>query len=270
MAKRNSSSPSPIEKKTKIVVPATVKEEEKKLYARLKQCNDDDQKEIIRMALEHVWQYRPSSLAYMNLGSCYDRGIGTLANLKEASFWYQMALDCEDDNEPFIKEENKIRLSEIHFFLGFCHEFGSKGDDISINLKQAMSYYKKGAVLGNVHCIKHYAYAFLNGEGRAKNYTKSFKIMYQAVEKGDPVAMAEVGFAYLHGRGVEKNIAEGMRLCRLAAAQGDKMALFNLGSCYKNGFYGLKKDTNEARQYYLVSYFQGYEAALKEFNRIND
>jgi len=60
-------------------------------------------------------------------------------------------------------------------------------------------------------------------------------------ERGDPVAMFELGLCYEKGLGVLQDHAQAAQWYRKAADAGYAGAMCNLGACYENG-QGIQQD----------------------------
>jgi formylglycine-generating enzyme required for sulfatase activity len=82
--------------------------------------------------------------------------------------------------------------------------------------------------------------------GLPVNLPEAVKLVEEAVEKGEPEAMAALAFAYTHGYVVAKDERRALDLLRRAADMGGFDASVGLASGYLNGQIGLEKNPNEA------------------------
>lgn len=80
---------------------------------------------------------------------------------------------------------------------------------------------------------------------------ESIALLQNNSESGDPSAMYSLGMLYLNGKSIEKNELKGLELIRLSAEKGYDLAILFIGYIYEFGRYGVSKDINKARYYWL-------------------
>lgn len=89
------------------------------------------------------------------------------------------------------------------------------------------------------------------GEGWTSTADASWPaLLRRAANKGYPPAMGDLGFVMCAGvKRIERNADEGMRLLQKAVDNNDSYSLGLMGTIRAYGFFGQKKDLNQARGY---------------------
>ena len=108
------------------------------------------------------------------------------------------------------------------------------------------------------------------GHGTAKEMLKAFDWYIKSVEKGNSVAICNLGTCYDLGRGVDQDETKAFELYEQSSLLGNSAAMFNLGYmyCYGNGD-GVTKDINKAKEWCAKSAAQGYEPAQTKLAKLN-
>jgi TPR repeat protein len=85
-----------------------------------------------------------------------------------------------------------------------------------------------------------------------------------AAKRGYVSALNNLAVLYSSGDGVEENENEAISLFKRAAQQGHPLAMYNLALHYRNGTGGLKRDFNQATEWFAKSAESGYVPAMVE------
>jgi TPR repeat protein len=68
----------------------------------------------------------------------------------------------------------------------------------------------------------------------------------KSADKGDEIALCNLGFMYVSGKGVKQDYKKAIELYTKSADQGYAPALFNIGSMYENGK-GVQQGNSDAQ-----------------------
>lgn len=130
------------------------------------------------------------------------------------------------------------------------------------NTKIARDWYQKAVNQRNVEAMYQLAYLLVAGDGGTKDVKKATALIKEA-ERLAPNIQATTLLAkiYLNGDGIDRDWREAASLFKLIATSPSSMdnnetnrnASYTLGNLYEEGGYGLKKDLNEAKYWYLNS-----------------
>jgi localization factor PodJL len=85
--------------------------------------------------------------------------------------------------------------------------------------------------------------------------------LVEAVKKGDPLALFEVGARYTDGRGVPIDLAESAKWYQLAADHGSAPAEYRLANLYEKGT-GVTRDVEKAKLLYKSAAHKGNASAM--------
>ena len=178
--------------------------------------------EIIQTAAENNMN------AMINLGECYERGIGVNRNEKQAFDCYQTAIEA---GNPMAM----VRL-------GRCYE---RGIGVNRNEEQAFEWYKKAVETGNTDAMINLGECYERGIGVDRNDGQAFDCYQKAIEAGNSMAMVRLGRCYECGVMVKKDPKKAFDCYQKAVNMGNTDAMFNLGVFYECGR-GVKKDPKKA------------------------
>jgi TPR repeat protein len=92
-------------------------------------------------------------------------------------------------------------------------------------------------------------------------YTKAFRLMSVAAERGSAEAKFQLANFYAKGLGVQQNIQESLRLYRESADMGYAVAQYDMGVISRRG-YGVPRSDTEALRWYRLAASQGYLPAM--------
>ena len=87
--------------------------------------------------------------------------------------------------------------------------------------------------------------------------------------KGYPRAEVRVGYCYFYGHGVDVDPSKALELYTQAAEKGNAVAMNNLGRFHEYGKCGLSVDLSEARRYYRMAADKGNAHAIEALARLN-
>ena len=250
------------------------------LGARLikgKITGDDQQKKVSSLFKKYADLNSPVGQNY--LGYCFEAGIGTVKNAKEAVRLYRLAAEqgnanaqinlafCFANGKGVEKdEEEAVRLyrllaergnayAQTNLALCYQHGIGVKQD-----AKETVRLYHLAAEQGNAHAQINLAHCYGKGEGVKQDAKEAVRLYRLAAEKENAHAQMYLALCYEKGQGVEKDEKEAVKLYRLAAEQGTAQAKANLAFCYQNGK-GVERDAKEAVRLYRSAVEQGDSGA---------
>ena len=182
--------------------------------------------------------------AMLNLGICYEHGIGVSRNYSKALAWYQKAADNG--------------VAEGYYNVGVCYEIGM-GD--KADPQKAAAYFLQSAEMGFAQGMFKMADIYLVGFGVQQNDTNSFELLNKAARSGHPAAMNAMGAVYAAGtlgQPMDEKIA--VEWFQRAADAGNLEAIKNMAVVYKNGV-GVKTDPVNALLWYTIAKNGGYAAS---------
>ena len=228
------------------------------------------------------------------VGMCYELGLGTAMNLKEAEHFYRRAIDGGFDNNPFAlpgmplsQEEAAIEaLANAATSLGtFVLNRSEPGLKETAEVKEALAMYKMGAEAGLDEAAFLLGVLFQKGGQVEKDERVAFGWLKKAASVGHVESQFLLGWNYEHGVGVAQSDGNAMDWYNRAANQGHVRSLVNLafmlreqkdyGLAYKcfesaarmgdhksflviGDFYkeglGLEKDAVQAYKWYYLAY----------------
>ena len=145
--------------------------------------------------------------------------------------------------------------SESQEALGDYYQTGRNG--LSINLSEAVKWYRKAAEQGNADGQYNLGDMYANGSGVVKDEAEAVKWYRKSAEQGNANGQCNVGSMYANGSGVVKDEAEAVKWYRKSAEQGNAYGQYNLGLMYANGR-GVAKDDVEAVKWYRKAAEQGH------------
>ena len=135
-----------------------------------------------------------NSAGTMNLGYCYEMGIGTEKN-------FGLAIDCYRKVAERGESEAQYKVA-----LLLLRKDGVSPEVIRW-LKVASEQKHPGSVTLLAACYEH-------GDGVKKNMQEAIRLYKIAIEFNDPVAQFALAIAYLRGNGVERNIPQAVDLLK--------------------------------------------------------
>lgn len=191
------------------------------------------------------------SIAMINLGDLYRKGVYVPRSDSKAMQWYELAqrlgnveatcrlCKCYSQGEDFVftpksvlfdsLEKQKIdfaycRKGEDYFLSGIS---GSKDDFL-----KAAYWLEKAAKAGNTGAQSWMATLYKEGRGVKKNSNKAEYWLKKAADAGNATAQYHLGNNYAK---TEKNFKKAIYWWEKAAANGDFFAQYQLAICYEEG-----------------------------------
>ncbi|CAG8718101.1 8433_t:CDS:2 [Dentiscutata erythropus] len=163
------------------------------------------------------------------LGLFYSWSIGTVKS------------DTESFNLFFNAANKGDGIAQ--YFVGRCYEVG--WNNTKKNMREAIDWYNKAIKNGCAAAER------ILGDYYYKNdkYTQAFELLQSAVNKGNVIAMTNLGLCYQRGRGTDTNMVKGFKLFEQAATMGLPASQYELGKCYEQGK-GIEKDLKKALDWY--------------------
>ena len=101
------------------------------------------------------------------------------------------------------------------------------------------------------------------GVGVECQYEVARRLYELSAQKGDVLAMNNLGLLYENGLGVEKSLEHAIDWYKKAAKLGLAMAQFNLGYVYSSGKVRSIEDYLTAKEYFCDAAVQGHEGAAE-------
>ncbi|MBR0336614.1 MAG: toll/interleukin-1 receptor domain-containing protein [Alistipes sp.] len=224
--------------------------------------------------------------AQINLGYCYDKGLGVTQDYAEAVKWYRKVAEQGDNYAQYnlgvcyeygrgvtrdyaeaVKWYRKAAeqgYADAQINLGYCYD---EGLGVTQDYAEAVKWYRKAAEQGEANAQCNLGYCYEKGLGVAQDYAEAVKWYRKAVERGDARAQINLGYCYDEGLGVTQDYAEAVKWYRKAAEQGHADAQYNLGVCYENGN-GVTKDITKAVKWYRKAAEQGDEEAKERLRKL--
>lgn len=183
-----------------------------------------------------------NSAASATVGSWYDLE----KNEALANEWYKKAYD---QAKPLAEQGNALSM----YTLGCLYAMGRV---VAQDDEKALSYWKKGAELGDTHCMLKLCSYFTI----IQDYSSVIKYTQDAVAKGDVVAIYNLGKYYYDGIGVNQDYSMAVKYFKDAQAKGLAQAKNDLAMCYMEGK-GVRQNYDKAVQLFQEAINQGFLAA---------
>lgn len=226
-----------------------------------------------------------NSIAQLNLGIAYQKGIGTGIDAIKAEKWIRLSamqgnfeaqyelgsmyrtneIFPNNDIENDIEAEKWFLLSakqgyaKAQFALGwmYANDEGCPKDSM-----QAEKWFKLSADQGDADAHFTLGILYYHGYGVKRNRVEAYRRFQIAAELGDPEAQFTFGVIYNNGDGFPKDKIKAIRCFHLAAKQGHPIAQFNLGWIYMNGD-GVQKNYKESAKWLKLAAIQGNDFEIK-------
>lgn len=129
-------------------------------------------------------------------------------------------------------------------------------------IKEALSFFQKGAELGNIDAQCELGTVYLYGRGEIKKDPKlAFLWLVRAGEGGSGVAMNTLGDIFENGKLGEADLDLACLWYKKAADAGNAMGQNNFGRFLNHG-YGVEQDASRAVGYYQKAADQGLDWAM--------
>ncbi len=143
---------------------------------------------------------------YCRLGNCYDFGIGTKKNFREANKYYLMAAKMDD--------------AIAQYNIAFSYY---EGDGIGRNFKKSFYWMKKAAENGYGEALADLGYYYIQGVGIKADSKKALLYYRKAARKKIPRAFYNIGLMYESGDGVVQSKKMAKKFFDRAAKSGHQL-----------------------------------------------
>lgn len=194
------------------------------------------------------------------LGEMYDNGNRVQKSQNDAFKWYKAAAN-NWQSKYYDSGELFNRLGVMYL----------DGTGTTSDYDEAVKWFRTGAQRDHEPrwAMYNLANCYFNGRGvTASDYT-GFDWMLKSAQQNNTSAMAMVSVCYIIGKGTSKNNAQAFAWAKKGADAGDKECQYVLGICYLNG-YGTQQNIGLCREYLTKSANQGYAAAQRDLNQLNN
>jgi hypothetical protein len=191
-------------------------------------------------------------LCQYNVGLCYETGRGVACDVNKAKVWYKKSAEQFSDQAKNALQR-LLSQAEVMADFTYCPELLAKaqggdpvaqyklggcydrGEGVVLDKKQAISWYRKSADLGNESALVPLAdcyYSIL----KESTSTEAYQGLRDLSVKGNSRAQYLLGLCYLNGEGVNQSNLEAGKLFLLSARQGNRDAMVNLVQYYRMNF----------------------------------
>lgn len=158
------------------------------LYNERRQRNPEYEK-----AFQYYKAAEQQGIISEGLGICYEYGIGTRKNPREAVKYYQIGAEAG--------------YTEAKYQLGIAYRDG-RGTET--NMAEAFRWLSEAAAEGHAHAGYFSAMMLLNGDGIAQNLEQGIAQLMKVAEIGHADAQYELGNCYFLGKGVPEDEVKAM------------------------------------------------------------
>ena len=167
------------------------------------------------------------------LGLVYARGQGIDRDFRLAREWMQRSESQGNSNAAY--------------FLGkiYLRGYGLENPIPS----EAAKLFEKAADSGDIRAMYELALLFMNGNGVARDLSKTYNLLLDSANGGHLEAQFVLGQLYKTGAGTDRDPSQAVRWLSAAAMHGHKGAQILLGDMYAMGD-GVDKDVDEANRWY--------------------
>lgn len=166
---------------------------------------EEEKAEQVRV-LERLWD-AGFTVAAHQLGKCWRDGLGVLPDDEKAELWLQHSAEAGHDFSQYAL--GKLLQSQKR-------------------IDEAVSWYEKAVVQGNLHAAYQLGKLYLQGEQMPKDVAKALEYLTQAAEQGSQYAQYTLGKLYLMGEDVSQDGEQAYGWLWESASQGNEYAQFLL------------------------------------------
>lgn len=224
--------------------------------------------------------------SYAELGNIFYRDEVVERDDEKAFYWYSRAYAAGQKQTALPLAHLYLRASDIQdlqmaeklfkeasetetdgfasLVLGNMNRDGLCGMP---DIEQAVSWYEKGAGLGNAECMEILGCLYFQGEdGLDTDYIKSFSWLEQCHRAGTLQSYSKLAFLYMKGYGCEPDEERARELFEKAAeTECDGYAFYELGYLYERKNES-PEDLEKAAEYYQRAIEMGNESAGRRFS----
>ncbi len=156
---------------------------------------------------------------------------------------------------PLAREGHSLAQS----YIGYMYV---EGVGVAKNDSQALIWLQKAAKVGQVDAQNNLGYMYALGRGVSRDQKIAITWYLKAAQQGHRQAQKNLSAMSAKPRtsGFKKKTEKSQVSISLRAESGDAVAQYILGAQYFSG-YGIEKNPNEAKEWFLKSARQGYATA---------
>ena len=192
--------------------------------------------------------YANLSNALLDVGYCYDFGVGCAVDAFEATKWYIAAGELDNP------------VAQFNLGINFENVVGVRVRNIELAARWYMLAAEQGLAVAECNlggCYEH-------GDGVAKDLARAAELYRSAAIKGSPAARYHYGVLLLTGGcGIAKDVELGLAWLHKSSAAGGLTATYRLGTYYEQ-----EHDMVKAKEFFLLAAQCGYTAAQRCLARI--
>ena len=192
--------------------------------------------------------------------------------------YYTLSKLNEDDVKFFDTEARLIRNCEkqLKALNSFIKENGTESSGTHLSLRELCEEYlsltesqPKNEYEGmSANELNDLALEYYNGSGeKEQDFVKAFELFTMAAEKGNAVAMYNLGYLYKNGKGVTQDYERAIEWYKKAAEKGDADAMNKLGYMYYIGE-GVTRDYARAFEWYKKAAEKGSISAMDDLAKM--
>lgn len=217
---------------------------------RYSQAKDDAK----TFQLFHLAAEQHYAVAQVNVGLCFQNGVGCNKDFVEALRWFHLAAD---QGYP-----------DAFTCIGWLHDMGN---GVEMDERKATEWYFRAAEIGDPVAQNNLGIKFKYGKhgdtAEEIDFIEAVTWYQKAAVQGHAGAQNSLGACYQNGEGVAEDIQEAVNWFRASAESGNKFGQFNLGALYEVG-HGVDQNLDEAERLYSLSSAQGHPSATSALKKL--
>ena len=222
-----------------------------------------------------------SSVAFRNLGMCYEDGRGNFEkNINKAIKCYEKSVDLGSEEAVYdlaaVYEEIKDYKKSLALLkqasqsknyiikrksLYAVGDMYNKGHGVPKDYKKAVEYFNKSAKFEYSYSYNKLGIMYEDGKGVKKDYVKALFNYNKAAELKNMYGLYNVARCYDYNIGVKQDINKAIKYYSLSGDLGYSQSYYNLSVIYKTGIGGIKKDYDLAVNYLMKAAKMGNKMA---------
>lgn len=207
--------------------------------------------------------------ALINLGFCYEQGMGVDKNIERA---FRIYLHTAHRG-----------LADAQYAVGVYYY---NGIGVAKDESKAIIFLAKSALQEHDEALNKLGLCYIHGRGVSKDHDLAAGYFLLAAEKNNPKAQMNLANCYKNGWGVSENMQlavfwyhqafiRGLKesqdkpgILHQEAKQGQVKAQKALGYCYQDGLLGLQKSHRDALYYFQQAASQGDQSAIANIAKL--
>jgi TPR repeat protein len=152
-------------------------------------------------------------------------------NMKSTS---ECSINDTNDNNEYVKKLEKMSAEENPKAM---NDLGLYYKNIENDSKKSFDWTKRSSDLGDMNATCNLAIFYEKGQYIVeKNLHKAYKLFKMAADKGNPVALYNVGLCHHYGRGVLTDLKLAMEFYKKSSDLQYTKAMTNLAVCLHNDY----------------------------------